>query len=106
MLKADHGLQAEWVTRVLDRLALSRGLPRCLVMDNGPEFRSHALDVWATRRAVTLHFIRPGRPMENAFVESFHGKFRDECLNTHWFEDASAARKTIEAWCCWYNSER
>jgi putative transposase len=105
-LEVDHGLPAERVTRVLDRLALSRGVPRYLVMDNGPEFRAHVFDVWATRRGVALHFIRPGRPMENAFVESFHGKFRDECLNTHWFEALSDARHAIEAWRCWYNTER
>ena len=105
-LEVDHGLPAERVTRVLDRVALDRGRPCRLVMDNGPEFRSHALDVWATRRGVGLHFIRPGRPMENAFVESFQGKFRDQCLNTHWFEDLADARQTIEAWRCWYNTER
>ncbi len=105
-LEVDRGLPAERVTRVLDRLALTRGLPACLVIDNGPEFTSHALDVWATRHAVALHFTRPGRPMENAFVESFHGKFRDECLNTHWFEALPDARTTIEAWRCWYNTER
>jgi putative transposase len=105
-LEVDHGLPAERVTRVLDRLVVDRGRPGRLVMDNGPEFRSHALDVWATHRGVELHFVRPGRPMENAFVESFHGKFRDECLNTHWFESLADARRTIEAWRCWYNTER
>ena len=105
-LEVDHGLPAARVTRVLDRVLLDRGRPACLVMDNGPEFRSHDLDVWATHRKVELHFIRPGRPMENAFVESFHGKFRDECLNTHWFESLADARCTIEAWRCWYNTER
>ncbi len=105
-LEVDHSLPAQRVTRILDRLALSRDLPRTLVMDNGPEFRSHDLDVWATQRGVALHFVRPGRPMENAFVESFHGKFRDECLNTHWFESLEDAQATIETWRCWYNTER
>jgi len=106
VIEVDRSLPAGRVTRVLDRLAVTRGLPELLVMDNGPEFRSHEFDVWATQRGVQLHFIRPGRPMENAFIESFNGKFRDECLNTHWFIDLADARKTIEQWRRHYNTVR
>jgi putative transposase len=105
-IEVDHSLPAGRVARVLDRLAVTRGLPEVLVMDNGPEFRSHELDVWATQRGVRLHFIRPGKPMENAFIESFNGKLRDECLNTHWFTDLADARKTIEDWRRRYNTVR
>jgi putative transposase len=84
--------------RVLERLRASRGLPQVLVMDNGPEFAGRALDAWAYAAGVTLRFIRPGRPIENAYVESFNGKCRDECLNEHWFVSMADAQITIEAW--------
>jgi transposase InsO family protein len=64
---------------------LQDGFPKTIVVDNGPEFISNTLDQWAHSRGVRLHFIRPGRPVENAFIESFNGRFRDECLNTNWF---------------------
>jgi putative transposase len=80
-LEFDSSLPGLRVTRVLDRLACQRGLPQTLVMDNGPEFAGKALDLWAYQNKVHLHFIRPGRPIENAFVESLNGRFRDECLN-------------------------
>jgi putative transposase len=91
---------------VLDRLAETIGLPDTLVMDNGPEFSGRALDTWAYARGVQLRFIRPGKPIENAFVESFNGKFRDECLNEHWFASVAEARALIEAWRIDYNSVR
>jgi putative transposase len=72
---------------VLDRLVAERGAPDLIVMDNGPEFTSRALDAWAYERGVRLHFIQPGKPTQNCFVESFNGKFRDECLNENWFGD-------------------
>lgn len=75
-------------------------------MDNGPEFAGKALDAWAYRMVVKLHFIRPGKPIENAFVESFNGKFRVECLNENWFIDLSDARRKIEAWRIDYNRHR
>jgi putative transposase len=77
-----------------------------LVMDNGPEFSGRALDTWAYARGVQLRFIRPGKPIENAFVESFNGKFRDECLNEHWFASVAEARTLIEAWRVDYNTVR
>ena len=75
-------------------------------MDNGPEFSGRALDTWAYARGVQLRFIRPGKPTDNAFVESFNGKFRDECLNEHWFASVAEARALIEAWRIDYNTVR
>ena len=75
-------------------------------MDNGPEFSGRALDTWAYARGVQLRFIRPGKPIENAFVESFNGKFRDECLNEHWFASVAEARTLIEVWRIDYNTVR
>ena len=74
-----------YVTRVLDRLVAVRGAPAVIVIDNGPEFTGRALDAWAYNNGVRLHFIQPGKPIQNCFVESFNGKFRDECLSEHWF---------------------
>jgi len=94
------------VVRVLERLRLKRGLPRAIVVDNGPEFTSRVLDQWAHERGVELHFIQPGKPVQNAFVESFNGKFRDECLNLNWFVSLADAVARIEAWRQDYNSHR
>jgi len=92
--------------RVLERLAQSPGLPQGIVCDNGPEFTSEALDVWAHRRGLTLHFIAPGQPSQNAYAESFTGRLRDECLNETWFVSLPDARATIEAWRDDYNRVR
>ena len=81
-------------------------MPRAIVVDNGPELISKALDEWANRNGVRLHFIEPGKPVQNAFVESFNGKFRDECLNEHWFTCLQDARRTIEEWRIDYNTQR
>lgn len=82
------------------------GLPKRIVVDNGPEFTSKALDQWAYRNGVELVFIRPGRPIENCLVESFNGRFRDECLNLHWFTNLEDARQIIEEWRHDYNHFR
>ena len=82
------------------------GLPQTIVVDNGPEFAGRTLDAWAYARGVTLRFIRPGKPIENAYVESFNGKFRDECLNEHWFVSLADAKAAIEAWRVDYNTVR
>ncbi len=105
-IEVDSSLSGERVTRVLDRLLEERGQPKSLVMDNGPEFTSRALDEWAYRHGVALDFIRPGKPIENCFVESFNGKFRDECLNQHWFTSLRDARSQIEPWRLDYNQVR
>ena len=75
-------------------------------MDHGPEFESQVLDTWAYQAGINLMFIRPGKPNENAYIESFNGKFRDECLNEHWFLTMAHARQIIEAWRIEYNTER
>jgi putative transposase len=94
------------VARVLEQLCAEHGRPEALVMDNGPELTSKALDTWAYRTGVALRFIRPGKPVENAYVESFNGKFRDECLNEHWFASLAEARAVIEEWRVDYNEYR
>ena len=101
-----RSLSAVRVVEALEMLRLVRGLPRVIVCDNGPEFVSQALDQWAEQRGVTLDFIRPGRPVENCFIESFNGKLRDECLNTHHFPTVAEARTVIEAWREEYNTAR
>ena len=104
--EVDTSIPGGRVVRVLERLSELRGLPQVLVTDNGPEFSGQALDVWAYERGVKLHFIEPGKPIQNAFIESFNGKMRDECLNEHWFGSLSEARQTIEAWRRDYNEVR
>ena len=94
------------VARFLDRVALERGYPEAIVVDNGPEFTSKAMDVWAYEHNVELHFIEPGKPNQNAFVESFNGRLRDECLNEHWFVSLADAEEKIEAWRVDYNEHR
>lgn len=104
--EVDTSLTGTRVVRVLERLRDRRGLPQILVMDNGPEFAGQAVDVWAYEQGVKLHFIEPGKPVQNAFIESFNGKMRDECLNEHWFLSLGEARETIEAWRRDYNEVR
>lgn len=102
-IEVDVSLSGQRVARVLDRLVESRGIPKNIVMDNGPEFTSRALDAWAYQNKVNLAFIAPGKPSQNGFSESFNGKFRDECLNQHWFMSLNDARKKIEDWRTDYN---
>lgn len=104
--EVDTSLTGARVVRVLARLRELRGLPQVLVTDNGPEFAGQALDVWAYAQGVKLHFIEPGKPVQNAFIESFNGKMRDECLNEHWFTSLGEARETIEVWRRDYNEVR
>jgi putative transposase len=105
-IEVDRSLPGLRVARVLDRLHATIGLPQSIVVDNGPEFAGRALDAWAYGRGVTLRFIRPGKPVENAYIESFNGKFRDECLNEHWFISLADAKATIETWRVDYNTVR
>lgn len=94
------------VTRALDRLAIARGLPRVLRTDNALEFCGRVMLTWAHERSVTLRLIEPGKPNQNAYIESFNGRFRDECLNEHWFTSLAHAQAVIEAWRREYNEER
>ena len=105
-IEVDVSLPGERVARVLERLAAERGAPAELVLDNGPELAGTALDRWAYERDVRLRFIEPGKPVQNAFVEGFHGRLRDECLNRHWFLGLADARRTVEAWRVDYNRDR
>ena len=94
------------LTRVLDQLATTRGLPKAIRTDNGKEFCSRAMLTWAHARGVQLFLIEPGKPNQNAYIESFNGRFRDECLNEHWFTSLRHAQVVIEAWRREYNNER
>jgi putative transposase len=94
------------VRRVLDRVAAERGLPEAIVLDNGPEFRGRVMAAWSEERGVRLEFIQPGKPAQNAYVESFNGRLRDECLNANWFTSLSDARRKIETWRQDYNQQR
>jgi len=94
------------LTRILDQLATDRGLPKALRTDNGPEFCGRAMLTWAHDRGVDLRLIEPGKPNQNAYIESFNGRFRDECLNEHWFTSVGHAQVVIEAWRREYNEER
>lgn len=105
-IEVDTSLPGERVVRVLERLAAEGHKPQTLVSDNGPEFSGRALDQWAAAVGVRLHFIDPGKPIQNAFVESFNGKFRDECLSQHWFISLAEARSTISEWRADYNGGR
>jgi putative transposase len=95
-IEVDKSLGDRRVVGVLDKLAEIRGLPEVITIDNGPEFASRAPDEWAYREGVKLNFVRPGKPIENAFAESFIGRLRDECLNTNWFITLAHARDVIE----------
>ncbi len=105
-IEVDTSLGGARVVHVLERLSEIRGLPEVITVDNGPEFAGKVLDEWAYRKGVKLSFIRPGKPIENAFAESFNGRLRDECLNDNWFLSIRHAREVIEAWRKDYNSVR
>ena len=105
-IEVDTSLPGLRVVRVLERLRQTRGAPEAIQVDNGTEFTSRVVDQWAYQNGVALHFIEPGKPTQNAFIESFNGKFRDECLNQNWFVDLADARAVIEAWRVDYNTVR
>jgi putative transposase len=106
VIAVDTHLSSDRVIAVFEQLARHRALPPTLVCDNGPEFTSRLFDAWAYRRGIKLLYIRPGKPVENAFIESFNGKLRDECLSTSWFLDLADARAQIEHWRHDYNTAR
>lgn len=105
-LRPERAISGVMVTRILDELAITRGLPKIIRTDNGKEFCGRAMLTWAHRNNVTLRLIEPGKPNQNAFIESFNGRFRDECLNEHWFLNLEHARVIIEAWRKEYTEER
>ena len=105
-IEVDRSLPSLRVIRVLEELREVRGLPEQIQVDNGPEFTSQAMDRWAYAREVKLSFIEPGKPMQNGYIESFNGKFRDECLNEHWFMDVADAREITGTYRIDYNEER
>ncbi len=103
---ADTSIPGQYVARVLDRVAQFRGYPKAIRTDQGPEFTCRALDQWAYRNGVQLKLIQPGKPTQNAYIESFNGRFRDECLNDHWFLTLEHARAIIATWRRDYNESR
>ena len=105
-IKVGRQLRAIHVVAVLDRLRRSRGKPDTLLCDNGSEFTSQVVDLWAYQHGVRIDYSRPGKPTDNAYIESFNGTFRDECLNAHWFESLEDAIRVVEAWRVEYNESR
>ena len=102
----ERSFPSERVTAFLDMRIAEHGKPSGIQVDNGTEFTSNHFDAWAYERGIAVHFITPGRPVENAVIESFNGKLRDECLNTNWFETLDEARALIASWRTDYNEER
>jgi len=105
-IRAEPRLYGSDVAEILDQVVEEKGKPSRIFLDNGPEFISKALDLWAYQARVTLDFSRPGKPTDNAYIESFNGSFRDECLNTNWFLSMNDARAKIESWRREYNEFR
>lgn len=105
-LEVDTSITGQRVSRVLSQLKSRGKLPEVLVCDNGTEFTSRAMLMWSHAHAVKLHFIEPGKPTQNAYIESFNGKFRHECLRQHWFRSLAEARQVIENWRYDYNHVR
>jgi len=106
VIEVDTSLSGERVARVLNRIGQERELAKEIVVDNGPEFISRALAAWSQETGVRLQFIEKGKPVQNAYVESFNGRFREECLNANWFISLADARRKIEAWRIEYNGQR
>jgi putative transposase len=105
-IEVGQSLKGENVVAVLRRIAMQRGVPKTIFCDNGSEFVGRALDLWAYVNKVRIDFSRPGKPTDNAHVESFNGRFRDECLNSHWFVSMADAKREIEVWRRDYNEGR
>ena len=97
-IEVDTSLSGKRVVRVLEAIACERRLPETIVVDNGPEFTSKAFLAWCEAKAVRVHFIDPGKPVQNAHIESFNARFRDECLNEHWFLNLAHAQTMIQTW--------
>ena len=102
----ERALGGNQLVRILEQLARTRGLPKAIRTDNGKEFCSRAMLTWAHARCVQLFLIEPGKPNQNAYIESFNGRLRDECLNEHWFTSLQHARVVVETWRKEHNEER
>jgi len=102
----ERAIGGQQLIRILDRLAMTRGLPKVIRTDNGKEFCGRTMLTWAHAHRVALRLIEPGKPNQNAYVESFNGRLRDECLNEHWFVNLAHAKAVIETWRREYNEER
>ena len=105
-ITVEQSLKGDDVVRTLNQLKNKRGVPKLLFCDNGSEFTSQAMDLWAYQNGAKIDFSRPGKPTDNAFVESFNGTFRAECLDAHWFADLDEAKQLIESWRREYNESR
>jgi len=105
-IAVDHGIGGAYVVRLLDQVACFRGYPKAVRTDHGPEFTSRAFIAWTQRHGIEHRLIEPGKPMQNGYIESFNGKFRDECLNEHWFTSLAQAREVIAEWRRDYNEVR
>jgi putative transposase len=105
-IEVDTSLPGQRVIEVLERAAVRYGLPKTICVDNGPEFSGRALDRWAHQQGVKLQFSRPGKPTDNAMIETFNAKVRAECLDQHWFTSLEEAKMHIEAWRQDYNEQR
>ncbi len=105
-IESEQRLKGEDVVMVLNRIKIQRGVPRMVYCDNGSEFSSQAMDLWTYQNGVRIAFSRPGKPTDNAFVESFNGTFRAECLNAHWFTSMTEVRPIVETWRREYNESR
>jgi putative transposase len=105
-IRVGHRLRGEDVVATLNQVIRERAVPKVLFADNGSEFSGRMLDLWAYHHKVRIDFSRPGKPTDNAFVETFNGSLRDECLNVHWFESLLDAQQKIEAWRQEYNESR
>ena len=105
-IRVGQKLGGEDVIQALTAISTQRDVPKCIFCDNGSEFQGRLVDMWAYQHQVSLEFSRPGKPTDNAHIESFNGRFQDECLNTHWFSTIDDARVTIETWRREYNESR
>lgn len=106
VIEVDTSIGGKRLVRTMEKVALFRPLPKIIRVDNGPEFLSRAFDQWAYEKGIKIDYIQPGKPTQNAFIESFNGKLRDECLNESWFMSLKEARSTIEKWRRDYNLYR
>lgn len=106
LVEVDTSIGGQRLVRIMNQMSVFRPLPKVIRVDNGPEFISRSFDQWAYEKGIKIHYIQPGKPTQNAFIESFNGKLREECLNENWFVSLSHAKQEIETWRTEYNSYR